>query len=239
MGSSRWFIIAGVIVRQDEGPNVSHTIDRIKDRLQWSRDPIRRRRALHWRKLGHAQKPMVSGELAQEPLTSVHVCMWKERFSPNSPLRDSELLYHYSLRLLLERVSWFVHGHNGQMRVIVSNRARFSLDGVREYVRVLQSDPRFQGRHVFDPDDLTVTRPDLRKMLQIADAFACATLNALNPNQYGDTEPRYLQRIAGCLYRHGASRRLWSYGLKIFPSDGATRQAVLDVHAWLRDFLRA
>jgi hypothetical protein len=238
MGSSRWFIVAGVIVRQDEDLNVSHAIDRIKDRLQWSTDPIRRRRALHWRKLGHAQKLMVSGELAQEPLTSVHVCMWKERFLSSSPLRDSELLYHYSLRLLLERASWFVHRHNGQMRVIISNRARFRLDGLREYVRVLQSDPRFQGRPVFEPDHLTVTRPDLQKMLQIADAFASATLNALDPNQFGDTEPRYLQRIEHCLYRHGASRRLWSYGLKIFPSDSATRQAVLDTHPWLRDLLR-
>lgn len=237
LGSSRWFVLVGVMVQQEDDLNVARAIDRIKDQLRWAAEPRRRRKALHWRKLNHDQKLMVSQTLAQEPLTSTHICMWKERILPDSPLRQSELLYHYSLRFLLERASWFVHQNEGKMKVIISNRARLTLGALRNYVWRLQQDSRFQARPVFGPDDLSVTKPDLRKMLQVANAFASATLDAFNPNQFGDTEPRYLHRMKQRLYRHGVDRTLSGYGLKIFPSDRATRQTVLDRHQWLYAFL--
>jgi hypothetical protein len=146
-------------------------------------------------------------------------------------------LYHYSLRLLLERASWFVHDNGGTMKVTLSNRAHLRLKALQSYVRLLQGSANFQGRPVFGPDDLTVTRPDLRKGLQIADSFASATLNAFDVNQFGDTEPRYLGRLKDRLYRYGVDQRLWGYGLKIFPSDPNTLRLAAEQHRWLEEFL--
>jgi hypothetical protein len=237
LGSSRWFIVAGVIVKQDNDLEVSRCIDDIRQGLGWAARFGARPKPLHWRHLNHAQKLMVSGKLGQEPITSIHVCIWKEQIRTQSALRKSGYLYHYSLRLLLERASWFVHDSKGTMKVTLSNRAHFKLTDLQSYVRLLQGSVNFQGRPVFGPDDLTVTRPDLRKMLQVADAFASATLDAFDPNQFGDTEPRYLERLKDCLYRHVASGRLPSYGLKVFPGDPATCRLALEQHQWLEEFL--
>lgn len=237
LGSSRWFIIAGIIVRQEDDLEVSHCIDRVRQRLGWGPRFTARPRPLHWRDLKHAQKLMVSGTLGKQPITSIHVCVWKEQIRPQSPLRQSMFLYHYSLRLLLERASWFVHDNRGTMQVTLSNRAQLTLKDLQSYVRLLQGSTNFQGRPVFGPDDLTVTRPDLRKGLQIADSFASATLNAFDANQFGDTEPRYLGRLKHRLYRYGANRQLSGYGLKIFPSDPTTRRLAVDQHRWLDEFL--
>ena len=38
LGSSRWFIIAGIIVRQEDDLEVSHCIDRVRQRLGWGID---------------------------------------------------------------------------------------------------------------------------------------------------------------------------------------------------------
>jgi hypothetical protein len=239
LGSSRWFIVAGIIVRQEDDLGVSHCIDEVRQRLGWGAKFSERPKPLHWRDLSHAQKLMVSRTLAQQPITSIHICMWKEHILPDSPLRQSAVLYHYSLRFLLERASWFVDDNRGAMKVTLSNRAHLRLKELRSYVRLLQGSTNFEGRPVFEPDDLTVTRPDLRKGLQIADSFASATLNAFEVNQFGDTEPRYLGRLKDRLYRYGVDQRLSGYGLKMFPSDPKTLRLAAEQHRWLEEFLKA
>ncbi len=237
LGSSRWFIVAGIIVRQEDDLAVSHCIDDARQRLGWGAKFAARPKPLHWRELNHAQKLMVSGRLAREPITSIHVCMWKEQIGQHSQLRRAMYLYHYSLRLLLERASWFVDDNGGTMKVTLSNRAHLRLNDLQSYLRLLQGSDNFQGRPVFAPDELTVTRPELRKGLQIADSFASATLNAFDANQFGDTEPRYLGRLKDRLYRYGVDQRLSGYGLKIFPSDPNTLRLAAEKHRWLEEFL--
>jgi hypothetical protein len=58
----------------------------------------------------------------------------------------------------------------------------------------------------------------------LADIAASATYQAFEPDQYGNTEPRYLQELTSRLWRP-PSRQLTSYGLKMHPWNDTTKAA--------------
>jgi hypothetical protein len=53
-------------------------------------------------------------------------------------------------------------------------------------------------------------------MLQVADICASALFKAVEPDQYGNTEPRYLTELRPIIYRDPRGL-VTSYGLKVFP----------------------
>ena len=53
-------------------------------------------------------------------------------------------------------------------------------------------------------------------MLQLADICASALFKAVEPDQYGNPEPRYLTELRPIVYRHPPGP-VTSYGLKVFP----------------------
>jgi hypothetical protein len=62
-----------------------------------------------------------------------------------------------------------------------------------------------------------INHPNTIELLQLADSAASALFRAVEPDDYGNTEDRYLRELAPKLYRRGAAP-MTSYGLKVFPT---------------------
>jgi len=93
---------------------------------------------------------------------------------------------------------------------------------MRDYLRLVNKHQE-AGQEVridFDKvpiDKLNSRAPGKSMGLQLADSTAGAFFNALEPDKFGNTEPRYLQIMAAVLYRHEGT--LQGYGLKIVPRE--------------------
>lgn len=209
-GSTRWFVMAAVILRESEDLAVARATDRIKSRLN-----LEAERPLHWvDRRRHEQRRVIVDEIQKEPITVVCVALHKPSLG-QSYLRTPPALYHYSTRLLLERVSWFVAAQSGHVDLVFENRTTVSYGQLEAYIRALQADPKVQIRSVIGTFQ-TVTRAQ-QKILQIADACAGAMFAALECDQDGLTDQTYIEALSSRLYRHGASSKLVGYGIKIFP----------------------
>jgi len=159
--------------------------------------------ALHWVNIrGHGQRLHAARSLGQAAfltISSVVVC--KRHFNPDGVIHEEDVSYLYTLRYLLERLSWL-----GRLRGGVHARLRWS------YLR--------PGR---------IDQPQRVEELQLADLAASATAAAFEPDRFGNTEPRYLREMAPRLYRHNGN--LTSYGLKMHPWSAAAQAAYPWVHA--------
>ena len=65
-----------------------------------------------------------------------------------------------------------------------------------------------------------------------ADAAAGAFFNALERDNYGNTEPKYLQILSPILYRH--EKNLNGYGLKIMPKEAIRNVESQKCLEWLK-----
>jgi hypothetical protein len=187
------------------------------------------KQALHFCKLGHAQRVVLAREIAQTPLRTVSVLIHKPSIrEPERFQSQKHLLYRYASRYLLERVSWLCRDHrkpdtgNGQAEVIFSNRSQMSYDELRGYLRKLRDETSDLTVNI----DWSVVDPRCHPG---GGAFAAGRFagggcrgfqpvsRRLNPNPYGDTEDKYARLLLPTCYRHKGA--LLGYGLKFWPGD--------------------
>jgi hypothetical protein len=69
-----------------------------------------------------------------------------------------------------------------------------------------------------------IDQPNRVEQLQLADVSASAIFQAFEPDQFGNTETRYLTELAPRLYRCPPGL-LTSYGLKMHPLNETTKAA--------------
>lgn len=227
-GSSRWFVVAAVIVRSDRDRNVAESVNRIKSRL--GKDVSSQKgKPLHWTKLRHPQRHVVLEEVKNEEFSWIGVALEKLKLDPTK--FDSHLtrkknsnvgcpLYHYALRLLFERLMFPAKEAGMQLDITLENRASLSIADVYKYAYLLSVLPGPFGHPTLDTDWITeiraVNKGD-RKLLQLSDACAGALFNALEPNKFGMIDAVYLEKLAHKLVRR--DDKLWGYGLKLFPKN--------------------
>lgn len=219
--SSDHFVMSAVVVADEDAGAAA-------DFLAQLRVDLRRRPGdpLHWQNFNahsdrlHAAKSLSSQEWAT--ISSVVVC--KRHLVGTSPL-DEDQAYLYTLRFLLERLSWYARDSSAIMTYTLAHILRMELSKLREYEANLRSD--FDCRvhwPALDPKGGCIDQPKRIEMLQAADIAASATFAAFNPDKFGNVEPRYLQELSPRLYRRGLSS-VASYGLKMHPWNGSTKAA--------------
>jgi len=213
-GASPWFFVSGVIVHTDDEVKVRAVVDEAIRTIWVSRHQTPPS-LLHWRDLDHNKKIVVAQLLAAQPFCQVSVGIWKRGISQTSRLTQSDFLYRYAVRFLLERVTWYVDDQGGRVKLAFSNRSRLDPTRLRDYVIRIMGTPGAQVRPVFDPNDILVRNASQLKMLQVADACTSAVANAFNPDHYGNTRPYYLEKIRHRLYCRAG--HLLNYGLKLLP----------------------
>ena len=221
-GSSRWLVLSAVVTRRENDLLVVKLMDEIRGLL--GRQP---RKELHFVKLGHAQRVPYARAIGKAQLRTVSVLIHKPSIhDPETFQAQKHQLYRYACRLLLERVSWLCRDHringvgDGRAEIVFSNRGQMSYDDLRSYLCKLR-DVGGGGVNiewsVVDPVAIRSVQHSQLAGLQVADAVASSVFAAVNPNQFGDTEARYLLDLLPNCYRH--EKKLLGYGLKFWPND--------------------
>lgn len=222
-GSSRWLVLSAVITRREHDLAVVKLMDEVRALL--GRPP---RQQLHFVRLGHAQRIAYARTVGQASrIRTISVLVHKPSIQePETFQAQKHQLYRYASRLLLERVSWLCRDHrikehgNGFAEIIFSNRGQMSYDDLRNYLSRLRDKPA-GGVNIdwttIDPDTVRAVQHSQLAGLQVADAVASSAYAAVNPNQFGDTESRYLFELLPTFYRHEG--KLFGYGLKFWPGD--------------------
>jgi hypothetical protein len=206
--TSKHFVLSACIFPDQNQPDVLSTVADIRVNL---RQPPAH--TISFKDLTHQSRVYVVSRYAALPyltVTSVIVC---KREVPK-PMTDLDGAYLYTLRFLLERISWFVDDAKGQAYVTFAHIDYFKIDKLHEYVETLRhqhTEIRWQA--LFLPVRMQTMQGN--DFLQVADTVASATAQAFEPDRFGNVEQRYLRDLGPRIYRRG--RKVTSYGLKLHP----------------------
>ncbi|MBT8421031.1 MAG: DUF3800 domain-containing protein, partial [Gammaproteobacteria bacterium] len=101
---TRWFLIGGVLVREEEDLTISRSVDRVKTLI----DQRDKRKALHWRELNrnHNKRLAIIREFGALSFDFVLCAMDKNRLTEKKVFKQKQRLYNYVTRILVERISW-------------------------------------------------------------------------------------------------------------------------------------
>lgn len=228
-GSTRWFVQSATVVRTANDLQLVQLLKNVREKLK--KEP---KSQLHFRNLKHDQRVPFVRMIGEAPMRHVHVMVHKPSIAdPEIFQREAYSLYRYTIRLLLERVSWLCGGvpagdGDGKAELIFSNRSAMSYDDLRKYMAKLQGRPDCTIQwDSLDLGKLRAVNHDQMAGLQVADAVATSAFYAVHKNQYGESEDRYLRLLARNVYR-GRNRKLDGYGVKFWCSDVADCRRVLD-----------
>jgi hypothetical protein len=243
-GSPEWFILSALVTKTDIDVATVKIIDEIRKKLS---KPAKK--SLHFRKLKHHQKLPLIGMLAGADVRVMSVLVHKPCLLEPENFKDDGRLYHYSLRLLLERLSWYCRDAkrigigDGSVDIILSNRGGMSLPAIRDYIDKLLNAGKVTlgGIPVFDirldpkvikTDQVWTFSHGKQMGLQLADAVASSLLNAVEP-RHGYTEDRYARMLKPITYKRGG--RYLGYGLKFFPKEIQVKIPTEPRLQWVRD----
>ncbi|HUT99165.1 MAG TPA: DUF3800 domain-containing protein [bacterium] len=222
-GSSRWFIQSAVIVRKINDNSIIQNMRKIRELFE-----MPPKKPVHWKRLKHDKKVVLADKMASLPIRCIAVAVDKTALLEPEKFTESYRLYFYSIRFLLERVSWLARDSgkgsvgDGKIELVFSNRSGMSYEKLDQYLRKLknQRDSGIDIRIEFDFLDLEgrkTWRPGKSAGLQAADAYAGSLFNALEPNRYGNVETRYIATFKPVIYNRQGNT--WGYGIKITPRE--------------------
>lgn len=220
-GSSRWFVLSAAIFRRENSLAPVEALKRVRLLLN---KPINT--PLHFRDMRHEHRVAYVSELAKESMLTVSVHVHKPSIrEPERYQHGRFLLYKYTTRLLLERVSWLCAerrsaGGDATVELVFSDRAAMSYEDLKSYLRLLQKQAEHSDRVRIDwsainPENVRAVNHQKLAGLQVADAVASSHFFALNENLYGNTEPRYVQTLRRHVYKCRGKKM--GYGLKFWP----------------------
>lgn len=235
--SSKHFVVSAVIVADEDDATVRAEHASLATAL--GRHPGQ---VLHFRKLTHPQKIKAAQDIGNSAVAAItNVIIHKGQLGRPLPagsmayISQPDPMYLWALRLLVERISWYVAEHGGTDGAVVTfaHVRHFKAEKLHDYREALELTPEVQIRRgVFDGHPFRMDSPDKIVLLQLVDAAASALFRAVEPDVYGNTETRYLDDLSPKVYRRGAAPTT-SYGLKVFPAAECGPGGPLH---WLRTF---
>jgi hypothetical protein len=233
-GSSDHFVVSAVVVREHEDAKVRAELATSKQTIGVTAGNV-----LHFRKLTHPRKVKACQDVSNFSIacvTSVIVCKRMLKPFPSgglSYISQPDPLYLWAVRLLLERVSWFIRDHGGGSSVVTfAHLTRFKAQKLHNYRQALFHSPTNIHWPSFDGHQFRFNHPNQVELLQVADCSASAIFKAVEADQHGITEPRYLSELGPVVYRYPNSA-VTSYGLKVYPnSEGKPGGSLV----WLRQY---
>jgi hypothetical protein len=219
-GSSHWLTIGATVWRSS----------RDLDAVQWAKairkqlPEQRRSKPLHFKDLEHAQRVMAIDGLRSQPMRAIAVIANKPVI-PEGTYTQPHQLYHYMCRYLIERISWLcrdmrpeVPEGDGRVKIVFSRRRAMNYDDFQDYMQRLKdaNDPSIRIHWpVIDVAAIEAEDHGSRFGLQIADLVISGLTAALEPDMYGNVEPRFARMLRPIIYRRQGN--FLSYGAKIVP----------------------
>jgi hypothetical protein len=218
-GSTRFFTVGAVIVRDDDEASVRQQLAVLRSEL--GRAPGD---TLHFQKLTHTHRRRACRTLADlgtVTVATVTICkrtITDPATGSATQIATADGMYLYALRMLLERVSWFIRDSPdaGTGLVTIAHLKRFTRAHLDDYVAKLRSSSSNVAWASFGDHPFKISTPGILDMLQVADIAVSGVFKALEPDKFGETERQYLERLAPAIYRRGGKPT--TYGLKVFPA---------------------
>ena len=222
-GASEWFVISAVITRKETDLETVKLVDRVRAILK---KPDKK--PLHFRDMKHEQRLPFISEISKERIRCISVLFHKASIKEPEKFQDRYRLYFYSIRLLLERVSWFCRDHmspkypgDGTAEIIFSNRAGMSYEEMKKYLEYLHEKTDVFGVRIawetIKTEQFYTYTSGSRMGLQIADAVAGSFYYAFNPTTHGFTENRYVLMLKPVIYQREG--HYLGYGIKLWPME--------------------
>ena len=219
-GSSHWLAIGATIWRKS----------RDLDAVRWARAIIdqlpeqKRKKPLHFMELDHPQRLMAVYGICDRPIRSITVIANKPVI-PDGTYASSVQFYHHVCRYLIERISWFCRDYrpvvpegDGRVKLVFSRKRTMDYQYFRDYLTHMHEmeNPAIQIHWpVVDIDGLEAEDHGSRYGLQIADIATSGLMAALEPDYYGNVEPRYARLLKPVVFNRKGN--YISYGTKMFP----------------------
>lgn len=218
-GSSHWLSIGAVVWR----------LSRDLDAVRWAQEilaqmPFRQRRILHFADLDHAARIMAIQSVCARPMRLVCVIANKTVIPEGTYIRKNQL-YHYMSRYLIERISWLCRDNrpsvpegDGRVKIIFARRGGMSTDDFKAYLTLLRDvdDPEIRIHWpVVDIMGIEAHDQPARFGLQLADIAVSGLTWALEPDHFGNCEPRFARALKPIVYHRG--NNYMSYGTKMVP----------------------
>ena len=226
-GTSHWLVLAAMIVPASLEPDAPRWRDDIMALF-----PGKQRRDLHFINLKHEQKVAACQHLANLPVRVIAVMSNKTNI-PNHDRPDlfqpKNSLYWFLCRYLLERVSKDCKRmldrsrRQGTVELIFARRGGMDYTEFQDYLRRLRRNERHFGApsyidwDVVDIDGVKAIDHVNRAGLQLVDGFAHALAAAVEPNVFGNFEPRYAE-IVRPRFVAGQGGRILGIGIKPVPN---------------------
>ncbi|RME20225.1 MAG: DUF3800 domain-containing protein [Deltaproteobacteria bacterium] len=237
-GSSEWFVLSAVITRKENDLDTVKLVDTVKQKL--GRPP---KKPLHFRDLKHESRLPFVDEIAKARIRIVSILVHKPSIHEPETYRDRYRLYFFTVRLLLERVSWLCRDHrskkdagDGSADIVFSNRSGMSYEELKQYIELLRrrsesEDVRVEWS-VVKTQQISAYSPGKRMGLQMADAVASSTFYAVQRSRYGYIEDRYIRMLKPVIYHHRGS--YLGYGLKFWPGEVEDLIRTDELLGWVR-----
>jgi len=231
--SKPWFILAAIIIKENEESAVRGFEDECKQRVWFDNNHAHAPTQIHFRSLRHSQKIGVAKVFSEKPFVQIVAAFLKPRLVKESVFGLNETFYRYATRYLIERISWYVGDRNGQANLVFSNRRYFRIRELADYIMLLMNSGT-EVRNVFRRDRIRAKNSDTEEMLRGADICASSYGNALNPDEYGVLNYQSAYELKGHFYRY-LNGRVWSYGFKGFPCQS---QEFVSMYPYAEDWLK-
>jgi len=135
-------------------------------------------------------------------------------------MKESFVAYLYTLRFLLERLSWLGEKYDTVTSYTLSHVKHFRVENLKYYeskLREMGTETQIHWPYI-DPRGGRISNDKTIESLQLADLLASATARAFEANESGPPDRQYLLQLVPHLYRGPSGpHTITSYGLKMHP----------------------
>lgn len=202
-GSSRHFVLSAIIVSDADDGQLRSELARLRAVL--GRRP---EHPLHFVKFSHSQRlKAVQGVASSCASTIVNAVVEKAQIVAQDDRKASinkrfNPVHLATLRVLLARVArWLSENRCSGTIVSFGQLKGFRVQKLHEYRAVLEVDEEADIRwSVFQGHAFRVKGVKELELLQLADIAASAVFKGVEPDRFGNTEPRYLKELRPKLY---------------------------------------
>jgi hypothetical protein len=225
-GSSEHFRLTAVLVPDGAQPGILRGWEQVATEI--GRTPTD---TIHWTSVrSHPQRLHLSDAVhAVENLRIISVVFSKWDVDDARAIRTPDHLYTRTLRLLIERLSWFGWHHQAttamhfaQVKGLPPRLIADYLDSLRRQAATIEWGNLMMPARVDTPRN--------QRMLQLADTASGAVYAAFEWDDYGNSERRYLETLRSQLWRP-AGGALQTHGLTVCPWPHPR-------HSWVQEFCR-
>lgn len=223
-GQSRWLCLGAIVATETNDALIPSWRNEILSLFPKKGN----QKDIHFRKLNHGQRLAACQRIAEKPIGICVVASNKETILDSEELetfKEKQHLYNYLIRFLMERLtaacSTKANGEAASLHVTFSRRSGTDYQAMREYFEFMRDGKelfrpvRSINWNVFNPSNIRVENHAVRAGLQIADVVTSATYSAVEPDPYGNTEPRYSLAMKS-RYLHD-KRTIANHGLTLIP----------------------